>query len=164
MHICLKLTDIEIYIPLLTLCGPGSSVGIATGYRLDGPGIESRWGRDFLHLSRPALRPTQPPVQWGTGSFLGVKSGRGVMLTPHPLLVPWSWMGRATSLLSVRAIRPVQSLSACTRVQFTFTNTVTDVFPYTMDAILICVLLSVVIQWMLRTQNCKIDPWTSQIL
>jgi len=26
----------------------------------------------------------------GTGSFLGVKSGRGVMLTPHPLLVPWS--------------------------------------------------------------------------
>jgi len=24
----------------------------------------------------------------GTGSFLGVKSGRGVTLTPHPLLVP----------------------------------------------------------------------------
>jgi len=23
----------------------------------------------------------------GTGSFPGVKSGRGVMLTPHPLLV-----------------------------------------------------------------------------
>jgi hypothetical protein len=44
--------------------GPGSSVGIATGYGLDGPGIESRWGRDFPHLSRPALRPTQPPVQW----------------------------------------------------------------------------------------------------
>ena len=42
--------------------GPGSSVGIATAYGLDGPGIESRWGRDFPHLSRPALRPTQPPV------------------------------------------------------------------------------------------------------
>jgi hypothetical protein len=26
------------------LRGPGSSVGIATGYGLDGPGIESRWG------------------------------------------------------------------------------------------------------------------------
>jgi len=26
----------------------------------------------------------------GTGSFSGVKSGRGVTLTPHPLLVPWS--------------------------------------------------------------------------
>ena len=35
-------------------CGPGSSVGIATGYGLDGPGIESRWGRDFPHLSRRA--------------------------------------------------------------------------------------------------------------
>ena len=34
--------------------GRGSSVGIATGYGLDGPGIESRWGRDFPHLSRPA--------------------------------------------------------------------------------------------------------------
>ena len=43
--------------------GPGSVVGIATGYRLDGPGIESRWGRDFPHLSRPTLGPTQPPVQ-----------------------------------------------------------------------------------------------------
>ena len=37
--------------------GPRSVVGIATGYGLDGPGIESRWGRDFLHLSRPALGP-----------------------------------------------------------------------------------------------------------
>jgi hypothetical protein len=44
--------------------GPGSAVGIATAYGLDGPGIESRWGRDFPSLSRPALRPTQPPVQW----------------------------------------------------------------------------------------------------
>jgi len=26
----------------------------------------------------------------GTGSFPGVKSDRGVTLTPHPLLVPWS--------------------------------------------------------------------------
>ena len=44
-------------------CGPGSVVGIATGYGLDGPGIESRWEGDFPHLSRPALGPTQPPVQ-----------------------------------------------------------------------------------------------------
>jgi hypothetical protein len=34
------------------ICGPGSSVGIATGYGLDGPGIESRWGRDFPHRSQ----------------------------------------------------------------------------------------------------------------
>ena len=43
--------------------GAGSVVGIATGYGLDGPGIESRLRRDFPHLSRPALRPTHPPVQ-----------------------------------------------------------------------------------------------------
>ena len=43
--------------------GLGSTVGIATGYRLDGPGIESRWGRDFPHLSRTALGLTRPPVQ-----------------------------------------------------------------------------------------------------
>jgi len=26
----------------------------------------------------------------GTGTFPRVKSGRGVTLTPHPFLVPWS--------------------------------------------------------------------------
>jgi hypothetical protein len=37
---------------------------VATGYGPHDPGIESRWGRDFPHLSTPALGTTQPPVQW----------------------------------------------------------------------------------------------------
>jgi hypothetical protein len=69
---------------------PDSSVIIATGYGLDGPGIESRWGRDFPHLSRPALGPIEPPVQWVLGLCPGVETGRGVTLTPYPLLVPRS--------------------------------------------------------------------------
>jgi hypothetical protein len=62
--------------------GRDSSVVIATRYELDGPGIESRWGRDFQHPSRPALGPTQLPVQWVLGHSLGEKRpGRGV---DHP--------------------------------------------------------------------------------
>ena len=46
--------------------------------------------------------------------FPGVKSGRGVTLTTHPRLVPWSKKSRAIPLLTLWAVRPVQSLSACT--------------------------------------------------
>jgi len=64
----------------------------------------------------------------GAGSFPGVKSGRGTTLTPHPFLVPWSRKSRAIPLLPLWAIRPVQSLSACTRVNFTLPLPVTFEF------------------------------------
>ena len=68
---------IKVYI-----VGRDSSVGIATRYRLDGLGIESRWGRDFQHPSRPALGATQPPIQWAPGLSQGLKRpGRGA---DHP--------------------------------------------------------------------------------
>ena len=51
--------------------GRDSSVGIATRYWLDGPGIESRWGRDFPRPARPALGPTEHPIQWLPGLFPG---------------------------------------------------------------------------------------------
>jgi hypothetical protein len=65
-----RTRGIYIYI-YIYIRGPGSVVGIATAYRLGGPGIESRCCRDFLHLSRLALRPTQPPVQWVPGRSWG---------------------------------------------------------------------------------------------
>ena len=42
------------------ICGPYSSVGIATDYGLDGPEIESRWGEIFSRPDRP----------WGPPSLL----------------------------------------------------------------------------------------------
>jgi hypothetical protein len=54
-------------LPYMFRRGRDSSVGIATGYGLGGPGIESRWVRDFSHKPRPALGSTQAPVQWATG-------------------------------------------------------------------------------------------------
>jgi len=42
--------------------GPGSVVGIATGYGLDGPVIESRWGVEIFH--------TCPDRPWGPPSLL----------------------------------------------------------------------------------------------
>ena len=92
-----EATCINVYFPKRALWA-GSVVGIATGYGLDSPGIEFRWGQDFPQLSRPALGPSQPPVQWVPGLSWGVKSGRGVMLTPHLILVPWSWNGTAIPL------------------------------------------------------------------
>jgi len=115
--------------------GPGSSVGIATGYGLDGPG------------SNPGVEEifrTCPDRPWGPSSLLyngyrvfpGAKVRPGCHADPSPLLVPWSRKSRAIPLLTpmghtastepqclystaipllpLLAVRPVQSLSACT--------------------------------------------------
>jgi hypothetical protein len=88
--------------------------------------LRGRWsGNRILVVARfsapvqtgPGVHPAS--CKMGTGSFPGVKSGRGVTLTPHPLLVPWSRKGIAVPLLPLWAVRPVQSHSACTRVHCT---------------------------------------------
>ena len=84
----LNLRD-KIRLELHVNFGSGISIGIVTGYGLNGPGIESRWEERFSApvQTGPGAHPAS--CKMGTGSFPGVKSGRDVTLTPHPLLVPW---------------------------------------------------------------------------
>jgi hypothetical protein len=70
------ITTLLLHTHIFFVCyrhcmGRDSSVGIATRYGLDGPAIESRWRRDFPHPSRPAVGPTQPPIQWVPGLSRG---------------------------------------------------------------------------------------------
>jgi hypothetical protein len=69
----------------VVFCGPSSSVGVTTGYELDGPGIECQWGEIFH---------TCPDQPWGPPSLLyneyqvfprgKERPGQDA----HPLLVP----------------------------------------------------------------------------
>jgi len=67
---------------------PGGAVGIATRYGLDGPGIETRWMRDFPHPSSPAPVAHSASCSLGTGSPSRGYSGRCFTLTTHPHLAP----------------------------------------------------------------------------
>ena len=88
-----------------------SAVGIANRYGLNGLEIESQWEQGILYPSRPALGPSQPPIQWVWGLFPGVKRpGRGVGHTP-----PFS-----TEVIKER-VEPYLYLVACCRVDCTFT-------------------------------------------
>jgi len=64
--------------------GPDSPVGIATRYRRGCPGIESQWGREFPHPSKPALGPNQPPIQWVPGLFPEGKAAGAWRRPPTP--------------------------------------------------------------------------------
>ena len=60
-----------------------SAVIKETRYGPGGPWIDSWWERDFLHLLRKSLGPTQPPVQLVPGLIQEVKpAGRGVLHPP----------------------------------------------------------------------------------
>ena len=64
--------------------GRDSSVGIATRYGLDGPGIESRWRRDFPHPSGTAPGTHTASCKMGTGSPPEVnRPERGVNYPPQ---------------------------------------------------------------------------------
>ena len=66
-------TQGHVCIIYLFIVGRDSSVGIATRYGLEGPGIESRRERDFLNSARLGLGPAEPSAQWAPGLFPGGK-------------------------------------------------------------------------------------------
>ena len=80
--------------------GRDSSVGIATRYGLDGPGIESRWGRDFPPPSRPALGPTLQYNGYRI-SFAGAKRPeRGFDSPPLPIFLNLSFIAITTGKIN----------------------------------------------------------------
>ena len=69
------------------------------------------------------VRPWEPPslLYNGYRVFTGAKERSRRDADPSPHLVLWSRKCRVIPLLPLWAVRPVQSLSTCTRVHFTFT-------------------------------------------
>ena len=68
-----RIFIIIIIIIIIISVDRGSAVGIATRYGMDGPGIETRCGRDFPHPSTPARGP--PSLLYnGYRVFLGGKT------------------------------------------------------------------------------------------
>ena len=100
--------------------GPGSAVGITTALRAGRSGNRIPVGGEIFCTC--PYQPWGPPslLYNGCRVFPRGKERPGRDADPSPLLVPWSRKGRAIPLLPLWAVRPVQSLSACTRVHFTF--------------------------------------------
>ena len=65
--------------------GWDSSVDTVPRYGLDGP-VEARFSAPVQ--TGPRAHPASCTM--GTGSFPEIKKGRGLSLTPHRFLVPWS--------------------------------------------------------------------------
>ena len=108
VKVAVRLGSLFCWIPCIMLMPTAytSWVGLDSSlsrysdtYRLDGPGIESRWGARFSAPVQTGPEANPASCTIGTGSFPEVKCGRGVLLTTHPLLlVPRSWKSRAIPL------------------------------------------------------------------
>jgi hypothetical protein len=97
----LSATAYSLYLqlPLHIWKSCDSSVGTALGYGLDDRGSRVRFRRGlgiflFTTASRPALGPTQPPIQWVPGDLsLGVKwPGRETDHSPPPSAEVKEWV------------------------------------------------------------------------
>jgi hypothetical protein len=90
------------YMYYIRLPGAGLAQAVyclTTGWTTGRSAFDPRQGQRFFpiaSLSKPALGPTQPPVQWVPGVLSpGLKRGWGVTLTTHPHLVSRSSMSRS---------------------------------------------------------------------
>jgi hypothetical protein len=92
-----------------------SSVGIATRYELEGPGIESRWVEIFRTYP-DRLRGPPSLLHNGYRLLPGGKGGRGVMLTTHPLLV------LRLRELNYTSVHPMGPPGTVTEFPLTFTH------------------------------------------
>jgi len=92
-----------------------SSVGIATRYGLDGPGIESRWGRDSLAPSSRSLGPTRPLIQRLPGLSRGVKRPERGVDHPRPS------SAEVKEIVELYLYSPLWTCVACSGVNSTFT-------------------------------------------
>ena len=99
-----NMENVKYQVSTNIISWPGSSVAIATGYGLEGSGIESRWQARFSAPVQTVPGAHPASCTMGTWSFLGIKRGRGVTLTPHPLLVPWSRKSGVIPLLPLWAV------------------------------------------------------------
>jgi hypothetical protein len=68
-HELYKYMGHTLYLSLSTVGGPEQRSRYSDSLQAGWSGIQCEWGRDFLHPSRSALKPTQPPVQWVPGLF-----------------------------------------------------------------------------------------------
>jgi hypothetical protein len=74
-NVCVQCSSSTINKTSTRTVGRDSAVSVATRYGLDGPGIDSLWGREFPQTSITALGPTQPPIRWVPGLSRGTVAG-----------------------------------------------------------------------------------------
>ena len=114
------LSAVRMTLTVLHMCGPGSSVGTATELWAGRSGDRILVGVGFSALVQTGSGTHSASCTVGTGSFRGVKCGRGVTLTPQPLLVQWSRQSTAISLLPLWTVGMYR---ASVPVQYSYTST-----------------------------------------